>query len=191
MFETPLEKVVEQFILLKREAAKIGDGIDMYLGCEFHSNMEMARLLREGTIASMAGSRYVLVEFSGSAEENYIRERLYSLISSGYKPIIAHIERVEVLRKDMGVVEALSDMGARMQVNADSIIGKEGFGTKRFCSKLMKADLLDFVGSDCHGSSYRISRIGEAYDTVAKKFGDTYANRIFIKNPQKIIGQEG
>ena len=68
-----------------------------------------------------------------------------------------------------------------------SIIGKDGFGTKRYCKKLMKQDLLSFVGSDCHGTQERISRIGEAYDYVSKKEGDSYANQLFIRNPQKII----
>ena len=91
------------------------------------------------------------------------------------------------MRKDIGFVEEMADLGAHMQLNADSIIGKDGFGTKRYCKKLMKQDLLSFVGSDCHGTKERISRIGEAYDYVSKKEGDSYANQLFIRNPQKII----
>ncbi len=187
MFETPLEQIKEQFLLLKQAAEEIGGDLELYLGCEFHANMEMVRMLSEGTVAAMAGSRYVLVEFSSGAEQRYIRERLYSLLSNGYKPIAAHIERYENLRKDIGFVAELADMGAYMQVNADSIIGREGFGTKRFCKKLMQAELLHFVGSDCHGSRQRVSRIGEAYAYVSKKLGDAYARQIFIENPQKII----
>ena len=52
-------------------------------------------MLREGEVSTMAGSRYVLAEFSESSEGSYIRERLNKLISSGYKPIAAHIERYE------------------------------------------------------------------------------------------------
>lgn len=74
-----------------------------------------------------------------------------------------------------------------MQVNADSIIGKDGFGTKRYCRKLMKQDLISFVGSDCHGTKERISRIGEAYDYVSRKEDESYADQIFIRNPRKII----
>ena len=76
-----------------------------------------------------------------------------------------------------------------MQVNADSIIGKDGFGTKTITvKKLMKTGSAQvFVGSDCHGTQERISRIGEAYDYVSKKEGDSYANQLFIRNPLKII----
>lgn len=186
MFETPREDIIKQFLRLRDAAKNVGDeGIQMYLGCELHSNMDLASLLREKKVSSMAGSRYVLLEFSGSAESKYIRERTYSLISSGYKPILAHIERIEKLRKDLELVEELIDMGARMQVNTESITGD--FSTKRFCKKLMKNELLHFVGTDCHGSSYRVPKMKEAYNYVAKKFGEDYANEIFIENPQRII----
>ena len=173
MFETPIKTVEHQFLVLKQLARKVAPDLHVYLGCEFHSNMEMVEMLRSGEVHTMAGSRYVLTEFSGSTKASYIRERLYSLLSHGYKPIVAHIERYECMRKDIGVVEEMADLGALMQVNADSIIGKE--------------DLLSFVGSDCHGTKERISRIGEAYDYVSKKEGDSYANQLFIRNPQKII----
>lgn len=188
MFETPLEKVLEQFEALKEEAENIGeDGIDMHLGCEFHVNMNMVEMLRDKRVLTMAGSRYVLTEFSGPAPQNQIRERLYSLISSGYKPIIAHVERCAKLRSDMNFIEEMVEMGARVQVNAESIMGKEGFGTKRFCNKLMKADLLHFVGTDSHGSSYRVPKMKDAYLYVAKKMGQEYADHIFIDNPARMI----
>ena len=157
MFETPLSRVQEQFLLVQKAAAEIGDDLQVYLGCEFHANMEMYRMLREGEVSTMAGSRYVLAEFSESSEGSYIRERLNKLISSGYK------------------------------LNADSIVGKEGFSTKRYCRKLMKYDLVKFVGSDCHNTRSRISRMGEAYDYVAKKMGEAYADHLFIENPRRIL----
>ncbi|MBQ0001821.1 MAG: capsular biosynthesis protein [Clostridiales bacterium] len=185
MFETDLQTVKKQFALLKREADKLE--LNLYLGCEFHSTMEMVSMLKKEQVSTMAGSRYVLVEFSGGDSASHIKERVYSLISAGYKPVIAHIERYEALYKQYDFIEELAEMGARMQVNADSIIGKEGFSVKRFCKKLMQYDLLSFVGSDCHDCRERVSRIGEAYAYAAKKLGEDYADRIFITNPYKII----
>ena len=187
MFETPLSKIREQFKVLRAAAWEMNKELRLYLGCEFHVNMEMIPSLKAHRGYSMAGSRYVLAEFSGSTEVSYIRERLYSLLSNGYKPIVAHIERYECMRKDIDFVEDMIDMGALMQVNADSLIGKEGFGAKRYCSKLLQAGDIHFVGSDCHGSKERISRIGEAYDFVCQKAGKEYAETIFKNNPQKIL----
>ena len=105
-------------------------------------------MLRENKVMTMAGSRYVLTEFSHNSEENYIRERLSALLSGGYKPIVAHIERYEATRTSMDFVEELVDMGV--------------------CTK-------------------RISRIGEAYRVVTAKFGQDYADELFIRNPERIL----
>ena len=87
-------------------------------------------------------------------------------------------------------VEELADMGVYMQINADSITGKDGFFTKRYCNKIMKDGLLHFVGSDCHNSTKRSSRIGEAYRMVSAKFGQDYADELFIHNPAEILKQK-
>src|SRR5699024_535127 len=60
MFETPLEQIKEQFEILKEDAAGVAGDLELYLGCEFHTNMEMVEMLRTGQIMTMAGSRYVL-----------------------------------------------------------------------------------------------------------------------------------
>lgn len=187
MFETSLEKIKKQFKLVEEAAADISTDLHVYLGCEFHANMEMIPMLREKLVSTMADSRYVLVEFSHSSEASYIRERLSAMLSGGYKPIVAHIERYEATRTNLDFVEELVDMGACMQINADSIVGKDGFFTKRYCYNLMKNDLIQFVGSDCHDSKKRISRIGEASRNVTKKMGKAYAEELFVRNPQKII----
>ena len=140
MFETSAEKVKEQFKLVEKAAAEVASDLHVYLGCEFHTNMEMISMLRENKVMTMAGSRYVLTEFSHNSEENYIRERLSTLLSGGYKPIVAHIERYEATRTSMDFVEELVDMGVCMQINADSITGKDGFFTKRYCNRVMKQD---------------------------------------------------
>lgn len=68
MFETPAEKVREQFRLVEKAASEISPDLHVYLGCEFHANMEMLPMLREQKVMTMAGSRYVLTEFSHNSE---------------------------------------------------------------------------------------------------------------------------
>ena len=186
MFETSPEIVKKHFLVLRRLAEKIGPDLKVFLGCEFHANVEMLEYLHADRVYSMAGSRYVLTEFSASTEEKYIRDRIYELLSSGYKPIVAHIERYKCM-KDIELVEYLVNKGAYMQVNADSVIGKNGHGVKKYCGKLLEDELVQFIGSDCHGSKRRVTRIGDAYAYVSKKFGCQAADEIFIDNPQEIL----
>ena len=75
MFEPHMNIVTRQFMQLRRAAMNIGDeGMRLYLGCELHSSMDMVECLKKGRRLTLAGSRYVLVEFSNGDEKNYIEE---------------------------------------------------------------------------------------------------------------------
>ena len=55
MFETPVEKVKEQFRLVEKAASEISPDLHVYLGCEFHANMEMLPMLREQKVICWEG----------------------------------------------------------------------------------------------------------------------------------------
>ena len=44
MFETPIETVEHQFLVLRQLARKVAPDLHVYLGCDFHSNMEMVEM---------------------------------------------------------------------------------------------------------------------------------------------------
>ena len=189
MFEPHMNIVTRQFMQLRRAAMNIGDeGMRLYLGCELHSSMDMVECLKKGRRLTLAGSRYVLVEFSNGDEKNYIEERVRSLLMNGFIPIIAHVERYKATRNDIGFLTELKDMGAHIQVNADTISGQDGFGAKTFARKVMKHGLLDFVGSDGHRKTERIPEIGKCVAKMEKTMGSEYLKKIFIKNHRKITG---
>ena len=104
---------------------------------------------------------------------------------------IAHVERYQATVKSVGFSSDLVDMGARLQVNVESILGKYTWGAKRYCRKLMKEDLLGFVGSDSHNTKTRIPNIGAGAAYVSKKMGEAYAERIFHDNPMEILRDAG
>ncbi|MDO4804407.1 MAG: capsular biosynthesis protein [Lachnospiraceae bacterium] len=187
MFETDRGVVYERYLEVLREARREFPEIRLYLGCEFHANMDMEELVLSDPLYRMPDTRHVLLEFSSMHPKSYIKERTYALLSRGFIPILAHVERYPPLHKDMGLISELRDMGAFIQVNANALIGKDGWGWKRFTGKLLKNNLIDFVGSDAHNTSDRTCNIKKAYDLVAKKAGRDTADRIFIENPYKIV----
>ena len=189
MFEPHMNIVTRQFMQLRRAAMNIGDeGMRLYLGCELHSSMDMVECLKKGRRLTLAGSRYVLVEFSNGDEKNYIEERVRSLLMNGFIPIIAHVERYKATRNDIGFLTELKDMGAHIQVNADTISGQDGFGAKTFARKVMKHGLLDFVGSDGHRKTERIPEIGKCVAKMEKTMGSEYGKNMLAKTPGKITG---
>lgn len=190
MFETDMRKIAAAFLKTREAAAKTMPDLDLYLGCEYHVNMEMVSVLKNGQRPAMAGSRYVLSEFSGDVPFSYMRERVRELRSNRFHPIIAHTERCFCLRKDISRIEELVDAGAYIQVNAGSILGEEGFGCKQFCKKLMRMDLIHFIGSDSHRTTERVPNIGKCAAYLKKKMGEDYARQLLEYNPRRII-EEG
>ena len=98
MFEPDMEDIWSAYDTLVDETRN--RNIRLYLGCEFHANMEMVETLDRDLRPTLADSRYVLTEFSSSSTRAFIKERADALLTAGYYPIIAHIERYRALRKD-------------------------------------------------------------------------------------------
>ena len=77
-----------------------------------------------------------------------------------------------------------------MQLNASSVLGEYGKKTRQFCKRAMKEDCIHFIASDAHGTKYRKPNLGKCAKYVTKKMGKEYAERIFVKNPEKILRKE-
>ena len=187
MFETAESKIYSQYKALLLEASERFPDLELKLGCEFHANMDMEEELRSRRYVSMGDSGFLLLEFSGRHMKSYIRERTNAVLMEGFTPIIAHVERYPAMTDNPDLIRELREIGVKIQVNADSILGDVGFRIKSFCKKLIKNDLIDFIGSDVHNTSDRASHIGQCAEMIAKKYGDAYANRIFRENPRMLF----
>ncbi len=187
MFEPDVKFLVSQYKKVRIEAAKIAPDLRVLIGCEFHANMDMIDTLNRIQRPTMGMGRAVLVEFSDRWNYEAIKERCYALLSNGYDPIIAHIERYSALLNHLDRVEELVNMGAYIQINADSFLGIHGLKIKMFANKVMKHDLLHFVASDGHNMTNRKPNIGPCVEYIEKKMGTAYVKKIFIDNPYRII----
>lgn len=187
MFEPSMKEVKRAYELLRESAEDIG--IDLYLGCEYHADMDMLDAFLTGQRPTMAGSRYVLCEFSEAAAKSYIRERGSGLVRSGLIPIFAHIERYQEMR-DLDFVEEMCEAGCYMQVNAGAILGDDGFRTKSYCKKLIQYNMIRFIGSDAHDLKKRAPNLGRCAEYLKKKVGRLYTDRIMRENPAKIIDSQ-
>ena len=169
MFEPSMKKVIRDVKLVPYE----------------ESTEQMIRHLDKKLRPTMLGSRYVLAEFSTNDSFVTVRNYIYELITKGYRPIVAHVERYFCCQEPERIQE-LKKLGAQIQINADSVLGYEGHTIKKFCAGLMKDDLVDFIGSDAHNLEGRKMNLGKCATYVRKKMGQDYAEEIFVDNPRQI-----
>lgn len=185
--------IVEDIDRRLEEIRKIADRppIEIYKGCEIYYTHEVPELLSEKKLPVLAGSRYVLVEFSPVTEYIYITNALRNIMLAGYSPIVAHVERYMAVTKEIGRIEELIDMGAYIQVNAKSITG-ESFSKvyHSIAKKLLKNRWIHFVATDTHNNSSRAPKMKKCAQVIAKKCGQDYVNEILIENPGKVLHDE-
>ena len=124
MFEPSMKKVIRVYHELRDYAEEVGIGLR--LGCEYYRNEQMIRHLDKKLRPTMLGSRYVLTEFSTNDSFVTVRNYIYELITKGYRPIVAHVERYFCCQEPERIQE-LKKLGAQTQINADSVLGKKGF----------------------------------------------------------------
>lgn len=187
MFSYPSGQIRDALDKLRPYAAQ--KGITLYPGCEYHVSHDIFDHLENGRVHSMADTSYVLTEYSFSDSLDRILNYTQELVMRGWKPVIAHAERYEVFQRSPRLAAEAVDAGAQIQVNADSILGLEGRGTKKASRKFLDLDLVDYIASDAHNLSDRSSHMEECFVYIRKKYGEDSARALFENNPRRILDE--
>lgn len=96
------------------------------------------------------GSKYLLFETNFLTEPFQLNEFIFSAITQGYKPVLAHPERYQYLITNFSKVEDLRNRGVLFQINMPSIIGAYSKPIQKLAIQLIEKGWVEFLGSDCH-----------------------------------------
>ena len=167
-----------------------GLNIQIHTGNELYYTHELLETVKAGEALTMAGSDYVLLEFSPETERRKIQNAVYQFLSEGYYPIIAHMERYQAFQKHPDFAVEICEMGAYYQLNAGSLLGAAGWSTKRFSKNMLKSGMIQFIATDAHDLEKRPPEFGKAEEWVEKKFGAEELMTYLAKNPQMILANK-
>ena len=161
------------------------------LGNEVYYEPGIKEDLKAGLIHTMAGTRYVLVEFSRNTSVKNVFRAVREVTADGHKMIVAHVERYPALVEDRESMEKLKDMGVLFQMNAEALRKKGFFAGKelkdlkivmngagaagiRICEMCKAAGVVDVTMCDSKGTIRRDRtdlnpyKARHAVDTTAK-----------------------
>lgn len=182
------EGIVRRTEILQKKADELKIPVRLYPGNEIFYRHGLAELLEEGKIRTLADSHYVLMEFLPGEDFAYIRDAVGRVASFGYWPVVAHVERYVNVVKDMEKAGRLKeDAGCYFQVNASSVTGDQGFAAKTVVKKLLKAGLVDFVGTDAHSDRSRAPRLRKCAGYLEKKLGEDTAKKLLRENAEAVL----
>ena len=136
---------------------------------------------------TLAGSKYVLVEFP----HNYVPEDathvLFEMHASGLLPVIAHPERNRSVMMNPDILIDFIYSGILVQITAASVTGELGPDIERCAHYLLHNEMTHFIATDSHSPSFRKPVLRKALKTASRLIGSEKAAMLVTENPARII----
>lgn len=136
----------------------------------------------------LAGSDFVLVEFSFEFIPPYSADALFNIKLQKRYPIVAHPERYVDVQQSPGRVVDWLRVGAYLQSNAGSFVGFYGPAAQRVAWKLLKTGVVSYICSDYHSTG--TCPTAAAARRIERKYGKEVVKILFSENPQRILRNE-
>lgn len=188
-YMSPVSNNRRYYTELKQYAEELG--INIYLGNEVYCNPDIISLYKAGEVTTLNQSRYMLIEVPLYDQMSNVKSIFWELLNIGIVPILAHPERYAYYYDDLDFFFALRDMGVLLQINYPSLFGTYGTKAKKMAKKLLKANLISFVGSDIHSPSVeRMDMLNKLEKKVIKYVGAEKARLILDENFMKVVKNE-
>lgn len=130
-------------------AAQLGLSIQIEVAAEYYFDETLVEKLSQNDILFF-GDNYVLVEFSFHTSPQFENQLFFEMQMAKYKPVLAHFERYPYYHGSISKAAELRESGVNIQLNLNSLTGNYGPEVRKQAEKLIDANLVDFVGSDCH-----------------------------------------
>ncbi|MET3010561.1 tyrosine-protein phosphatase [Flavobacterium psychrophilum] len=127
----------------------LNNKVPLKAAAEYLMNDHFVSLIKKGEILTLKDN-YVLVEMSYLNPPIQLYDILFDLQLGGYIPVLAHPERYTFYHNDFNQYQKLKNAGCLFQINLLSTVGYYGESVAQTAEKLLKKDLIDFVGSDVH-----------------------------------------
>lgn len=159
-------------------------------GMEIFGTSDTVRLLKEGKLLTLNGSRYPLVEFdfhSTGDEETLV---LRSLRKAGYRPVVAHPERYSYVQRNPRLINQWFRMGCLLQVNRGSLLGRFGVQAQAMGVELVERGFATVVATDAHSARVRTPWMRDIREILSREVSPQCARALLLDNPKKILKNE-
>jgi isopropylmalate/homocitrate/citramalate synthase len=137
------------------------------------------------------GSRYLLCEMPLTPFDTHNVIRWFDeLIDRSYIPVLAHPERYVELHRDYNLVDEILARPILLQVNIDSLRGRNGEAPHGMAMDLINRGFAHFMASDAHDLVYRHTRLTEKFEDFSDDITDEIIETFMRDNPLKVLNNK-
>ncbi len=180
-------EIIEQVNELQQVLDRQGIPLRLFAGHEALIKPGLVDDIRTGRLATLNGSRYLLLELWNSTWLPETERVIFELRACGITPILAHPERYRVFQKELERLASLLRQGVLVQITASSLVGMQGRTAQRIAETLLKRGLVHCIASDAHGLHSRPPAIIKGLCQVVQVIGQVKAQQLIEGWPLMII----
>ncbi len=149
VYNNTSEIILQKLEEVRNVSRELGLRLTFEASAEYYFDETLFERVRTKDLLPFHGN-HILFEFSFRNQPSQIEDIVFSLKSAGYQPVLAHFERYMYFHPSIDIARSLRERGCFIQVNLNSFTGHYGPDVKNQAIRLLKAGLIDILGSDCH-----------------------------------------
>jgi protein-tyrosine phosphatase len=143
-------EITERVNELQQVLDRHGIRLRLFAGHEALIKPGLVDDIQAGRLATLNGSRYLLLELWNSSWLADTERVIFELRAFGIMPIIAHLERCRMIQQKPDQLVDLLQRGVSTQLTASSLVGTWGKAIQRCAETLLKKRLICCIASDAH-----------------------------------------
>jgi protein-tyrosine phosphatase len=165
------------------QAAAEGSGVTVLRGAEIMLDVPTPDL--SDPRLRLGGTRAVLVEFPFMNVPPNGVQALFDLTMAGWAPVLAHPERYGNAARDLSDAAEWHRVGAALQVNAGSLLGRYGKPASELAWGLVERGLASYLSSDYHARGR--CPVAECRAELERRGGGEQARLLMEENPRRML----
>lgn len=164
-----------------------GIALQLTVGADVHLVPGVLDGLRAGTIPSLHGTRYVLLEPSHHVAPPRFAQSVLQLVANGYVPVITHPERLTWIQDHFQMMAQLARQGAWLQVTAGALTGMFGPAPKYWAERFIGEGLTHVLATDAHSSTRRVPVLSAGLAVAERLLGAAQARQLVHGRPAALM----
>ena len=182
-----LPLIRRQYQILCAAIERAGIGLNLHAGAEVLCLPETAVLADSRKLPTLAQTNYVLTEFYFDESYAFMDETVSQLLQCGYRPVIAHPERYDVIQREPALLGRWARQGCVIQLNKGSVLGAFGSRAEQAANEILAMGLAHLFASDAHSCHNRTPHVGELCRWVEDHCDEDYAAILLEENPRRLL----
>lgn len=173
-YKSSKENIKEKADIVNKKLKEENIDLEILLGNEVFLNIDSVDKIKKGEIYSLNNTKYILIEFSFMNIPQNADRIIHQMMKEGYRPIIAHPERISSVVEDPSILIPYIEMGCMTQITSGSILGYFGDKVKKTAVELIERDMVYTIASDAHNAKSRKPKLSNAYKKITEISGEKY-----------------